>query len=160
MILDPVREELFQKEFYKDLIIDPSVELPPDFPDMKKYMKHLGEGPLAFFDHHFTFDVLYPGGKVTYCPYKETGPLLIDSIIIYGVTTEPGVRAYGTSKFDTHIHFDLEVSSQFNTTLEEADYYFNFEHNEEEITEDTVSERLKVTVKTIEGTNIKDWWRK
>ncbi len=145
-----IYENLLQRKFYKNLIIDPSVNLPHDFPNIKKYIKHLGEGALALYENDFTFDVLYPGGMVTYCSYKETDTLLIDRIVIYGITTEPGVRALGTSKFDTHIYFDLEKSDNSELTPEEKKNYFNLED----------TQRIKMTVKEPEDSNIKDWWTK
>lgn len=145
-----VYDNLLGMDFYKDLIIDPSIDLPKDFPDINKYVKQLGEGPLALYDNIHTFDVLYPGGIVTYLLQEETGELLIDSLILFGVTTEPGVRALGTKRFDTHLNFDIEKSNRKNPTEERRDDCFSLGYGE----------RLKITIEKPEDTNIKDWWTK
>jgi len=137
------------------IYIDPRIELPKGFPDIQKYLKFLGDEPIEIFTSLEHMKVKFPGGEIEYYENKEDGypkglPL-INRIIIYGATSEPGVRALNTQGFDTHILFDLIPEDKVsNLTEEEWKHYYILESGA----------LLKVTVKEPEQRDIKNWWNK
>lgn len=142
-------------EYSDAIFIDPRTELPEGFPDIQAYLKYLGEEPLEVVTALEYMRVQFPGGEIEYYENKEEGypkgQPLIERIIIYGITIEPGVRTRKTKGFDTHIVFDLiqedEVS---NLTDEEWKNYYILESGA----------LLKVTVIEPEQIDIKNWWNK
>ncbi len=147
---NPLYEELLSYNFYENLLFDPSNELPRNFNCVKEYIEYLGEGPLAILQKQSTLEVLYPAGQVIYCTHSETNTLLIEKIILYAVTAEPGVRAIGTKKFDKHLLFELEEPASFELTAEHSEISFPVGDNA----------IMRVSLQEPEDSNIKDWWSK
>jgi len=141
---------------YSDAIyIDPRTELPEGFPDISEHLKHLGDEPLDVFTALEYMRVAFPGGEIEYFENNQEGypkglPL-INRIVIYGITSEPGVRARNTKGFDTHILFDLIPENKApSLTEEEWKNYYILESGA----------LIKVTVLQPEQSDIKSWWNK
>lgn len=143
------------KEYSDAIYIDPRTELPEGFPDVSKYLKFLGEEPLEVVTALEYMRVVFPGGEIEYYENKEEGypkglPL-INRIILYGVTSELGVRAKNTKGFDTHILFDLvQEDNVAHLTDEDWKNYYILESGA----------LIKVTVLKPEQSDIKNWWDK
>ncbi|PKN02873.1 hypothetical protein CVU76_02505 [Candidatus Dojkabacteria bacterium HGW-Dojkabacteria-1] len=139
---------------YSDAIyIDPRTELPEGFPDISEHLKHLGDEPLDVFTALEYMRVAFPGGEIEYFENNQEGypkglPL-INRIVIYGITSEPGVRARNTKGFDTHILFDL-IQGDEVSNLSDDDWknYYRLESGA----------LIKVTVMEPEQKNVKSWW--
>ncbi len=140
-------------EYSGAIYIDPRTELPEGFPDISQYLKYLGDEPLELLTSLEYMRVVFPGGEVEYFENTKDGypkglPL-INRIVIYGVTSEPGVRARNTKCFDTHILFELIQGDEIsNLSDEDWKNYYRLESGA----------LLKVTVIEPEKRDIKSWW--
>jgi len=132
--------------------IDPRIRLPKGFPDISKYVKSLGGEPMAinFEDLDDTvLHILFPGGTVDYIFSKQLKTFIPELLISFAVTTEPGVRAVGTSQLDTHVVFEPVQLSKYDGEIDRNTMYI-------------LSDELALQVKVLEPEriDIRNWWQK
>jgi hypothetical protein len=157
-------QELFYEELLKDFVepeeientffIDPSTELPEDFPNISKYIKSLGTEIVDIREKMNEIKIIFEGGEVQYnkeynITHANFAGFQISKMILYGVTAEPGIRALGTSKFDTHILFDIH-NNKYLKYAKPDDLLYTLENGN----------IMRITIKEPEDANIKDWWMK
>jgi hypothetical protein len=141
-------------EIKDTLFIDAVSPLPEGFPDISEYLKSLGTQLIDVRGKTNEIEVIFEGGKVVYykeynLKTREYGQYQIGEIVIYGVTTEPGVRAIRTSKLDTHIFFNTH-----------DDKYLSYYREDDSLYKMKNGEVLRVTISEPEYIDIKDTWVK
>jgi len=137
-----------------DRFIDPRIEISDEFKGIKKYIKQLGEEPIAADFGYDKLSVIFPGGKVMYwySDKYQIQTILPMQMIIYGVTAAPGERALRTEKLDTHIVFEIDDIEDYEGILPVT--------RENRFILEDIDMLLDISVLEPEDTNIKNYWVK
>ena len=157
--IDSGDKQLFYEELLQDVVepeeiedtlfIDPLTDLPEDFPDINKYVKALGNELIDIKVSYMQFRIIFEGGEVQYNIDPLFRTYQVSQIVVYGSTTEPGVKAIRTYKLNTNLYFDIYRREDFKYAKQKGLLY--------EMDENSV---ITITINDPEITNIKDWWRK
>lgn len=141
-------------EIKDTLFIDAVSPLPEGFPDINTYVQQLGTEIVDIRPKMNEINIVFEGGHVTY--YKEFNREVghfdqyqVGEMVIYGVTTAPGVRAFRTSKLDTHLFFYLH-SEEFLEYAKEDDLLYAMKNGN----------ILRVRISEPEDLDIKKTWVK
>ncbi|MDX9739061.1 MAG: hypothetical protein RBT33_01725 [Candidatus Dojkabacteria bacterium] len=157
--IDPKERHLFYQgllqgavepeEIEDTLFIDPLTELPEDFPEINNYVKALGNELVDIKIKFKEFRIIFEGGEVQYNIDPFFDSYQVSQIVVYGSTTEPGVRSLYTRHLDTNLYFEM-YTKELLKYAKDSDLLYRIDDNS----------IMKITIANPEVTNIKDWWSK